>query len=292
MNMLTCAAEVAVPDTGPIDEFAQQLLAAIRSGQNKLPPWPQDLERLRLALLGDVVKVRQLSRIVANSPLLVMKLVQAARSPLFEPAGVLRIEISEAIARLGPTRLRCLAYALAMTHWCEAPRLQHLRPGLRNLADTGTTAAAAAWLIAGRLNAGLQDEAMFAGLLHGVGKLCLLSNLEVGSDLHANRALQLQLLARWQARVAAALAPQLRLPEWLQLAFGAQESAADDCAPQSGLSEILAAAICIASSPTSAAETAERLVGSSRLACSAADWQDLLGKLPATANAMRALFGA
>jgi HD-like signal output (HDOD) protein len=220
----------------------------------------------------------------------VVKIMHAADSPLFGRAGSLRTELKESVARLGHQRLRCLIYASGLAQVRNSPRLQHLRPLLVRMAETSANAAAVAWLLAQRVDGVSPDDAMLAGLLHNIGKLCLLANLDVASDLYTDRRLQLMLLSRSHTAVAAALVGFYGLPAWLSEAVAAQEQAANRDVTQPLIVTVLAAAVIAARTVEAVDETATHLAGLAYLGLKSQDWQVLLRKVPATANAMRELF--
>jgi HD-like signal output (HDOD) protein len=281
---------VAVDNNNAILQFEATLVAAIVAGKQRLPPWSPETERLRRMLATDLVKPGQWSKSLASSPHMVVKIMQAAGSPLFGRAMRTRAELKDAVAHLGHKGMLCLVYANALAQVRNAPRLQHLRPVLVRLAESSANAAAVAWLVARENTALSADDAMLAGLLHNIGKLCLLANLDVGSELYTDRRAQLTLLAGSHTAVAVALISQLELPAWLSGAIIAQEQESNVEPNQPLINEVLAAAVAAARTVEAVEETAAHLAGFTRLGLNSDAWRALLRKVPATANAMRELF--
>ena len=292
VNSAEAVAATAGNSDKVIEQFAAELLTAIVAGKHRLPPWSPETERLRRMLATESVKPGQWSKSLASSPHIVVKIMQAAGSPLFGRAVRARAELKDAVAHLGHKGMLCLVYASALAQVRNAPRLQHLRPALVRMAESSANTAAVAWLVA-KENTGLApDDAMLAGLLHNVGKLCLLANLEVSSKLYTDRRLQLTLLASSHTNVAAALIRQFELPAWLSAAVAAQEQELHIDPTQPLINEVLAAAVVAARTVEAVDETAAHLAGFARLGLDSDAWRVLLRKVPATANAMRELFSA
>ena len=271
-------------------DFEQALLAAMSSGKAPLPPWSKETERLRRVLTDGVVKPGQLSRMLAASPQLVVKVMRAAHSPLFGKVSRSRVELKQAVDHLGSARMQCLVYISLLAQVRNAPRLQHIRPALQRLAEASTTVTAIGWLLAQQLPELAADEMLMAGLMHNIGKLCLLANLEPDSDIYRDRRLQLTLLARSHSRVAAAMLVQMGLPGWLRDAVACQELAPDAAAGSSLLGNALAASVMATRTVEAVAETAAHLAAFRKLGLDEQQWQKLLCEVPATANAVRDLF--
>jgi HD-like signal output (HDOD) protein len=172
----------------------------------------------------------------------------------------------------------------------ESPRLLHLRAELLQLSNNSTSVAAVAWLLAARVAGIDADEAMFAGLMHNAGKLCILARLDVANELYADRRLRLMLLMRWHAAVAQSLLESWQLPGWLCAAVGAQDTLGDRAGSGRGLNEVLAAAVIAARTSTDIDATAIHLANFSGFGLEVGDWRELLLQAPATTTAMRALF--
>jgi HD-like signal output (HDOD) protein len=290
VNSADALAAAAGGGDGATLQFEAELVADIVAGKQRFPPWSPETERLRRMLATASVKPGQWSKSLASSPHMVVKIMQAAGSPLFGRAVHGRAELKDAVAHLGYKGMLCLVYASALAQVRNAPRLQHLRPVLVRMAESSANAAAVAWLVAQRVDGVSADDAMLAGLLHNIGKLCILANLDVASNLYADRRLQLILLSRTHPSVAAALIKSYALPEWLSEAVGMQERVTDDGTSRPMIVTVLAVAVIAARTVEAVEETATHLATFTQLGLRDQDWQDLLRKVPATANAMRELF--
>ena len=245
---------------------------------------------MRRALTDGVVKPGQLSRMLAASPQLVVKVMRAAHSPLFGKLSRGGLELKQAVDHLGSARMQCLVYISLLAQVRNAPRLQHIRPALLRLAEASTTVTAVGWLLAQQLPELAADEMLMAGLMHNIGKLCLLANLESDSDIYRDRRLQLTLLARSHSRVAAAMLVQMGLPGWLRDAVACQELAPEAAAGRSLLGNALAASVMATRTVEAVRETAAQLAAFRKLGLDEQQWQALLCQVPATANAVRDLF--
>jgi HD-like signal output (HDOD) protein len=272
-------------------DFEAALVADIAAGKPVLPPWSKETERLRRALIDGAVKPGQLSRMLVASPQLVVKIMHVVNSPLYGKArGRARVELKQAVEHLGTTGICSLVYVSLLAQVRSSPRLQHLQPVLRRMGEASVTAAAIGWLLAQRLPELSADETLLAGLMHNIGKLCILANLDPEGGYVRDRRLQLTLLSRSHARVADAMLKQLGLPDWLCEAVASQDMAPESAASRPLISNALAAAVIAARTVEAVEETAGHLVAFTRLALSQSQWQELLGQVPGIANATRDLF--
>jgi HD-like signal output (HDOD) protein len=252
-------------------------LKSIRSAERGLPPWSNDIERLRLALAEPTFKAGQLSRLLSSNPAMVVRILRADHSPLFGDGSPARAELSIAIRRLGRERMQCLTFATALAQLHSSPRYLSARKASNALADASVQTAAAAWLVARRLKGVAPEQAMLAGLLSGIGRLFLLYDQQSEGASKSTA----------HAAIAQALAQQFKLPEWLSAALAVQDQFNDDTATLPTMSRVLAASVYATSSLDVPADTARQLAARSGIPLGESRWQALLAAVPGTANALR-----
>ena len=285
------AAAAAREQESQIQDYAGLLAAGLATGRVELPSWSHAIERARAALVNRSSDSQQLVRLVAADAGLALRVLTLANSALLARGGKSLTDLQTALARIGRDNLRGAVYADALAQLRNAPRLQHLRADLAELWREATTVAALARLIAARCGAVDPDEAMLAGLLHNIGKLYLLANLDPQSPLARNQTLRATLLSCSHARIGELLTQAWQLPERLCAAIAQQETLAADPSLPLQPGEVLAAAIIATGAPDSLEVTAGHLAQFSRFGLDADAWLQLLQRTREVTTTLRAIFG-
>jgi HD-like signal output (HDOD) protein len=184
--------------------FVTALATELSTGKLDLPAIPDVALRVRKALEDDRVTADRLERIVSSEPVLASRLVQLANSAALNFSGKRVSELRTAIARIGFAMVRTTSMAYALAQLRKAEKLKSLAVPLNALWSRSTLVAAACRVVAVRLSRVNPDTAMFAGLLHGIGELYILTriadypSLIDGDGGHA-------IIRDWQPAVAKAI---------------------------------------------------------------------------------------
>ena len=109
--------------------------------------------------------------------------------------------------------VRSAAIAFAMWQIRKSDALKGLEKQLEELWESSTSVAAVAYVIARRLGRVNADTALLAGLLHGVGKLYILSRAHQHQDLLADPTTYAAIVRDWHSNIAKALLEQWQMPE-------------------------------------------------------------------------------
>jgi HD-like signal output (HDOD) protein len=204
--MKTAAAE-APKSTVDAEAFAfvQALAAELSRGKVDLPSFPDIALRVRQVLSDENVTQEQVARVVGSEPALAARLMQIANSAALNFTGKPITELRTAINRMGHNMVRSAAIAFAMSQLKKADSLKGLEKPLDELWMNSAAVAAMSHAVARRFSKVNPDTAMLAGLLHGIGKLYILTRSVNHPALFADPVAYNQIVRDWHSPVAKAL---------------------------------------------------------------------------------------
>jgi HD-like signal output (HDOD) protein len=157
--------------------------------------------------------VDQLVRIVGSEPALAARMLKMANSAALNRSGKSVGDLRTAINRMGYNMVRSAAISFAMAQIRKGSKLKAIEADLKRLWEEATHVAALAFVIAKKRSAVNPDEAMLAGLLHGIGKLYILTRAESHPELFAEPESMLQLLRDWHSSIGKAIMENWEFPE-------------------------------------------------------------------------------
>ena len=271
--------------------FAQELATAIGRGAVELPAWSQMAERARAALADENVDDDSLARLLTAEAGLAVRVLTLANSAMFARGGSRTSDMKLAVLRLGRDCVRSAVYAYALAQLRHAPRLLYLRAELTQLWRESTAVATLARLVATTCGTVDPDEALLAGLLHNIGKLCLLMQLEQAPPHLRSSPGREALLGGWHARIGLALALHWQLAEPVCTAIAEQNHLEPARGGAPSLNDVLAAAVIGSGAAEAAPDAARHLAELSRFALSAERWLALLERARLESAALRGAFG-
>ncbi len=204
--MKTAAAE-APKSTVDAEAFAfvQALASELSRGKVDLPSFPDIALRVRQVLSDENVTQDQVARVVGSEPALAARLMQIANSAALNFTGKPINELRTAINRMGHNMVRSAAIAFAMTQLKKADSLKGLEKPLDELWMNSAAVAAMSHAVARRFSKVNPDTAMLAGLLHGIGKLYILTRSVNHPGLFGDPVAYNQIVRDWHSPVAKAL---------------------------------------------------------------------------------------
>lgn len=199
------AQNIAQPtDTGAF-AFVQALAAELSSSKIELPSFPDIAIRVQRALADDDVRPENLVRIIGSEPALAAWVLRMANSAALNTSGRQVTELRAALTRLGFNVVRSAAVSFAMSQLTKADELKGLETQLNQLWRRSTLMAAMCNVVARRFTKVNPDTAMLAGLLHGIGKLYILTRSRRFTDLFEDKAAYGQIVSDWHANIAKAI---------------------------------------------------------------------------------------
>jgi HD-like signal output (HDOD) protein len=185
--------------------FVQALASELSRGKVDLPSFPDIALRVRKVLADEQVSQEQVVRIVGSEPALAARLMQIANSAAINFTGKPITELRTAINRMGHNMVRSAAIAFAMSQLKKVDSLKGLEEPLDSLWRASAAVAAMSHAVAKRYSKINPDTAMLAGLLHGIGKLYILTRSSKHPALFADQVTYNQIVRDWHSPVAKAL---------------------------------------------------------------------------------------
>jgi HD-like signal output (HDOD) protein len=204
---MNTAAAQATKSTVDAEAFAfvQALASELSRGKVDLPSFPDIALRVRKVLADEEVSQEQVMRVVGSEPALAARLMQIANSAALNFTGKPITELRTAINRMGHNMVRSAAIAFAMSQLKKVDSLKGLEKPLDELWKSSAAVAAMSHAVAKRYSRVNPDTGMLAGLVHGIGKLYILTRSSQHPALFADQTTYNQIVRDWHSPVAKAL---------------------------------------------------------------------------------------
>ena len=178
-----------------------------------LPGVPQIVTRLQQMLSDPDVGIPQLVPVINYEPVLVGRVLQMANSAALNPTRKKVGDIRTAIMRVGFDLLRSSALAYAMRQLAQAHQVKDIRPHMEALWERSAWTAAVSFVIARKFTSVNRDQAFLAGLMHGVGKLFILTRAAHYPFVLRDRTKYSTILRKWHAQFARSILGGWRINE-------------------------------------------------------------------------------
>lgn len=204
MNTAAAQAQKSTVDAEAF-AFVQALASELSRGKVDLPSFPDIALRVRKVLGDEEVSQEQVVRVVGSEPALAARLMQIANSAALNFTGKPINDLRTAINRMGHNMVRSAAIAFAMSQLKKVDSLKGLEKPLDELWKSSAAVAAMSHAVAKRYSKVNPDTGMLAGLLHGIGKLYILTRSSKHPALFADQATYNQIVRDWHSPVAKAL---------------------------------------------------------------------------------------
>jgi HD-like signal output (HDOD) protein len=194
---------------GPSDKeafaFVQQLALEMSAGKIEIPSFPDVAVRIRRVLADENCDTGQIAKVVSAEPAMAAKLLQIANSAALNPNGKKISELKSAIARIGFSNVRTASLAYAMDQIKNAPALQPIRKPLNELWERSVKVASMAYVVSRRWTTVNADQALLTGLMHGMGRVYILTRAINHPVLFADAAAYQQIVRDWNTSIAKAV---------------------------------------------------------------------------------------
>lgn len=204
-------------------EFVTALASELTAGKIELPSFPDAAIRVRRALSNDNTGIDQVVRIVGSEPALAARLLKMSNSAALNRTGRPITELRTAIARMGYNMVRSAAISFAMAQIRQSEGLKGLAKPLESLWRTSTYVAAFCFVLAKSHTNRNPDEAFLCGLLHGVGRLYLLTRVPKFPHFLGDPTSLAETMRDWHADVAKAILENWEMSEELIGAITSQD---------------------------------------------------------------------
>ena len=242
-------ATLAEASTSPAQEaflFIQQLAAELSTGAVDLPGFPEIVARIRVALADEEVSPDKVARLIGAEPVLAARLLQFANSAALNVSGKPVTDLRTAILRVGLNVVRSTTIAFAVAQLRQAPEMRGLEKPLEILWQRTVLVASLCYVIARRRTRLSPDSTLLAGLLHGIGRLYILTRATRHRSLFGDVASYQAIERDWHLGIAVAILEHWNIPDEIIQAVRDCEDFARQPRGGVSLSDVLLAASLIA----------------------------------------------
>src|SRR5450631_308825 len=249
-------------------EFVRSLAGELSAGKVDLPSFPEIAIRVRRVLSDPKSSIDQVVRVVGSEPALAARLMRIANSASLNRSGRSVTDLRTGINRLGYNMVRSAAISFAMAQIRNANKLKGLEHYLDDLWQRSTLVAAFAFVLARTCSRIHPDEAMLCGMMHGIGKLYVLTRAVNHPELFADGAVLDAIVNDWHASIGKAILENWEFSEEMAAAVGEQDDHGRDEPGDADLRDVIAIAIVLAScssEPDDVAKVLQDLPGGQRL---------------------------
>lgn len=222
--------------------FVQALANELSEGKVELAGFPDIAARVQHILADDEVDTDRVVRIIGSEPILAAQLLQVSNSVAFNPVGKPVTELRTAVARLGLNVVRTTTIAFAVRQMRSAAVLKPIQKQLEALWQRNVLIASLCYVLARRLSRVNPDTALLTGLLHGIGRLYIMTRAVQYPALFANLASYQAIERDWHASVASALLENWEVAADIVTAVRESEDLAREGRGPVNLTDILVAA--------------------------------------------------
>jgi HD-like signal output (HDOD) protein len=239
-------------------EFVRSLAGELSAGQVDLPSFPDIAVKVRRVLADSNSKVDQVVRVVGSEPALAARLMRIANSASINRSGKSVTDLRTAINRLGYNMVRSAAMSFSMNQMRHSNKLAALAPHMSRLWEESTYVAAYAFVLARTCSRVNPDEAMLTGMLHGIGKLYILTRATGHPTLFGSEDVLNDIIADWHASIGKAILENWDFAESMSRAVGQEDFTRSD-ADIPDLTDVVGVAIMMVSYGTDIAGLEQEL---------------------------------
>lgn len=213
----------AAESAGRAFRFLQELARDLSQESISFPTFMDATVKIRDALRDPDADVGRVAQVVSGEPLLAARLVHLANSVAFNPGGRKVADVRSAVTRVGFNTVRTTAAAIALEQVRASKELAPFAAEAERVWRHSLDAAAIAYVLARALTTLRPDEALFAGLVHDIGRFYLLSRASKYPELVEHRDELETIVHEWHPSIGQAILQQLDLPEALTIAVAEHE---------------------------------------------------------------------
>jgi HD-like signal output (HDOD) protein len=224
-------------------EFVRELATELSASTIELPSFPDVALRVQKLLSEDGASADSVVRLLGAEPVLATRVLAMANSAALNPGGKPVTELRAAVTRLGFDALRSVAVGFAMAQLRRAKALAGIQRHLNVLWHHSVLVASLCFVVARRSHKVNPDTAMLTGLVHGVGKLYILTHSMRHPALFGDQTTYQRIVRDWHSNIAKALLESWFIADEIVTAVSCYEDSARDLR---GASAVLADVLQIA----------------------------------------------
>ena len=228
-------------------DFVRSLAAELSRGNVDLPSFPEIAIRVRKVLSDPKSSIEQVVRVVGSEPALAARLLRIANSASLNRSGRTVTDLRAAINRIGYNMVRSASMAFSMAQIRKSNKLSGLEHHLNDLWERSTVVAAFSYVLARNCTKVNPDEAMLTGMMHGIGKLYVLTRVIDHPELFASNTMLNQIIGEWHASIGKAILENWNFSESMAQAVGDQADFGRVLEGPADLTDVIIVAILMAS---------------------------------------------
>jgi len=195
-------------------EFVKKLGQELTHNSFDLPPFPENMIRVREALNDPDISLQSVAMVIQSDPLLTVRLLRMANSAMLRRGPVEIVDLKMSVGRLGMEMVRNTAISMAMDQTFSVSKDNPLYDVIEATRVHCTLVGALSYLLTKRLHPGLgTDEAMLAGLVHDIGKFYILTRLVDHPEIYEDPLLMSGFLQDWHPGVGRAIVENWGFPD-------------------------------------------------------------------------------
>ncbi|MBN1237581.1 MAG: HDOD domain-containing protein [Gammaproteobacteria bacterium] len=229
--------------------FVEQLAEDLKEDRLDLPAFPDAVLRIQKALQSPDSSAQDIVAILGSDPALAAEVLRTANSVAFKPADKEITDLRNAVTRLGMNMVRTIAVAFAMRQLRKRDVYSDAGRGeIEAIWRESLHLAAVCHVLARRCTRLNADQALLAGLLHGLGRLYIVMRAEGSEDFtlfHPDVDIR-DVASGWQAAIGKAILDKWGLPEAIQHAVEHQDDFDAELEGPESLTDVLIAAKALA----------------------------------------------
>ncbi|HTI48437.1 MAG TPA: HDOD domain-containing protein [Casimicrobiaceae bacterium] len=193
--------------------FLQALASDLSNKQISFPTFTGATIRVRSALADPAIDAERLAHVISAEPLLPARLIQIANSVAMNPGGKPISDVRNAVMRVGHDVVRSTAVALAMEQLRAAKDVQVFHEQAEWVWRHSLEVAAISYVMAKKESRLNPDEALFAGLVHDIGRFYLLSRASAYAELVQHPQELDALIHEWHGSIGQAVLHEFHVSE-------------------------------------------------------------------------------
>ena len=209
-------------------DFIRSLAGELSGGHIDLPSFPEIALQVRRILADPETPAEQIVRVVGSEPALAARLLRIANSAAINRSGRDVSDLRTAIARIGHNMVRSASISFSMNQIRKSNKLASLAPHLNDLWEKSTYVAAYAYVLARTCTRVNPDEAMLTGMMHGIGKLYILTRAADHPQLFVDESVLNDIINDWYPSIGKAILENWKFSEAMARAVGQEDFARTD----------------------------------------------------------------
>jgi HD-like signal output (HDOD) protein len=266
----------------------RELAAELSSSTIELPSYPKVAAQVQRVLSEEGSSAERVVRVLGAEPTLAARVLSMANSAALAPGGRTVADLKSAVARLGFDALRTAVIGYALAQLRSAPAFKGIERPLNAFWQHSVLVSALSFVLARRSGRCNPDTAMLAGIVHGVGKLYILTRAMRYPALFADHISYQHIERDWHGGIAKALLESWHMADEIVVAVAGYDDPGRELRGiGAALADILEVADALARSPD-----ASELPGAQRMALDAPACRALLDESAIELAALRAVLGS